>query len=244
VVAGEGQGSKAMLDPNRIYEGDCMAYMKLMPDKSVDLCITDPPYGINFQSSRKIETDRFAILEGDGEVNTAFLSEVYRLLKDGCAAYIFTRWDVYPQWLAAITSVGLEVKNCIIWDRVVHGLGDLEGSYAPQYDMIIFATKGRHILKGNRPKDVIKVQRIDAEKLLHPTQKPVGLIWQLLRASSSPGELVLDPYMGSGTTAVACKQLGRSFIGMEIDPTFCKVAENRLKQVNLSNFFGEENTHA
>ena len=134
-------------------------------------------------------------------------------------------------WLEAIKKAGFNVKNCIIWDRVVHGLGDLKGGYAPTYDMIIFATKERHILKGRRPKDVVRVKRVDADKLVHPTQKPIELIRQLIVNSSNKQDIVLDCYSGSGVVAVACKQLNRNFIGFEISKEYCDIAENRLKYV-------------
>lgn len=120
----------------------------------------------------------------------------------------------------------------------MHGLGDLNGSYAPQYDIIIFATKGRHILKDGRPKDIIKVKRVEPEYLLHPTEKPLSLIKQLVSNSTKQGDTILDPFMGSGTTGVACQQLNRNFIGYEISPDYFKIAEKRINEAKAQKKLG------
>jgi DNA modification methylase len=215
---------------NKIYCMDCLEGLKQIPDNSIDLIVTDPPYGIDFQSARRIEKERFDKIEGDKNIDTKFISECFRILKEGSAIYVFTRWDVNNEWMKAVKDSGFEVKNCIVWDRVIHGMGDLNGCYAPCYDLIIFATKGKHLLKGKRPKDIIKVQRVNAEKLLHPTQKPISLIKQIIENSSLCGDIILDLYNGSGTTTSAAKQLNRKFIGFEISPEYCKIAEQRLAQ--------------
>ena len=216
---------------------DCLEGLKQMEDNSVDLIVTDPPYGIDFQSSWRTETERFDKLKGDNSIDTTFLSECHRIMKDGSAVYLFTRWDVYPQWLEAIKEKGFQVKNLIVWDRVVHGLGDLEGAYGPCHDFCIFATKGRHILRGKRPIDVIRIQRPDPMKIKHPTQKPLELIKRLIKSSSDEGMVVCDPYMGSGTTALACKQTNRDFIGFEIEEKYVNVANKRLQQKTMRGFF-------
>jgi DNA modification methylase len=220
-----------------IKQGDCIELMQQLPAESVDCIITDPPYGINYQSAWRIDSERFDKLDGDLKIDTSCIPLFYRLLKEGSALYIFTRWDVYPEWLNAISRSGFMVKNCLIWDRGIHGLGDLNGCYAPRYDMIIFATKGRHLLKGGRPIDVIKVNRIDPEHLLHPTEKPVKLIRYLIEHSTKEKDIILDSFMGSGTTGVACQQLDREFIGMELNEAYFRIAEKRIneatKQVRL-----------
>ncbi|MFZ5988258.1 MAG: DNA-methyltransferase [Bacillota bacterium] len=208
-----------------------------MPDKSVDLVLTDPPYGIDYQSARRIDTERFSKIDGDQEINHHFIEEAYRLLKEDCGMYIFTRWDVYPKWADKIQSAGFKIKNVIIWDRVIHGLGDLSGSYAPQHDFIIYAIKGKPILKNGRPKDIIRVKRPDVDKMIHPTEKPIKLIRELIVNSTNKGDVVLDCFLGSGTTAIACKQLNRRWVGFEISPEYCKIIEKRLSQKVMTEFF-------
>lgn len=210
--------------------GDSMQFIKELESQSVHCIITDPPYGIDYQSARRIDTERFDKLEGDKEIDVNFIKEAFRILKEGGAFYLFTRWDVFPKWFEATKRAGFNVKNCIIWDRVIHGLGDLEGSYAPMYDMIIFAVKGKHKLKDGRPKDIIRVKRVDADKLVHPTQKPLALVRQLIKNSTNDGDIVFDGYAGSGTTAKACKELNRRYICVEIDKGYFEVMQNQLKQ--------------
>jgi len=215
---------------NKIICGDCLEVMKDIPDNTIDLVVTDPPYGINYQSAWRIDTERFDFIEGDKNINSTFLKDCFRILKEDCGCYIFTRVDVYPEWLKEVEKY-FKIKSVIVWDRIIHGLGDLNGSYAPLYDLIIYAVKGKPILKGNRPKNILRVQRVDSDKLLHPTQKPERLIESLIKNSSNENDIVLDTFLGSGTTAVACKKLNRKFIGIEINSEYCKIAEERLKKV-------------
>jgi len=217
----------------KLINGDCMEVIREIPDRSISCVLTDPPYGIDYQSAWRIDTERFNKLEGDKGIDVGFIKEAFRILKEDGAFYLFTRWDVYPEWIKATKEVGFTIKNCIIWDRVVHGLGDLNGSYAPTYDMIIFAVKGKHILKDKRPKDVIRIKRVDADKLVHPTQKPIELIRHLIKNSTEEGECVFDGYAGSGTTAKACKELNRGYICVEIDKNYFDIMQKRLSQETL-----------
>jgi len=211
----------------QIYHGDCLEILPLL--SSVDLIITDPPYGIDFQSSRRIERCRLPKIKGDTGIDGRFIEVCFEKLKDTGSFYLFTRWDVYPEWLSLLPK-NARIRNCIIWDRVVHGMGDLKNTYAPTYDMILFAIKGKHNLRGKRPKDVIRSKRVDPEKLLHPAQKPIDVIYQLIQSSSDKGDIVLDPFMGSGTTLRAAKDLGRNAIGIEIEKKYCEIAIKRLQQ--------------
>lgn len=216
---------------NKIIQGDCLEVMKQIPDNSIDLIVTDPPYGISFQSAWRIESERFDRLENDDKIDPTFLMEAFRVVNEGGAVYIFTRWDVYVKWFEATKTAGFDVTNCIVWDRMMHGMGDLQGAYAYQHDFIIYATKGKHILRGKRPKDILRVCRPHPNEIVHPTQKPVELLQKLIEKSSDQDDLVLDPFLGSGTTAVACKQLNRKFIGIELNPDYCKIAEQRVKAI-------------
>ena len=228
------------METNKIHNMDCLEGLKQMEDNSVDLIVTDPPYGIDYQSARRTESERFEKIENDDIPKTVFLKDCFKLLKEESAIYLFTRWDVYPLWLKSMKEVGFIIKNCIVWDRMVHGLGDLTGSYAPQHDFIIFATKGRHILKNGRPKDIMKVKRPDVDKMIHPTEKPTALIRQLIKNSSNKEDLVLDPFMGSGSTAKSCVELERNYIGFELSEKYCKVANKRLAQKGVTDFFAQK----
>jgi len=205
-----------------------------MADDSVDLVLTDPPYGIEYQSAWRIDSKRFDPLINDDVILIEWIKESYRVLKDGCALYCFTRWDVYPQWKAEIEAAGFIIKNLIVWDRMVHGLGDLRGCYAPQYDLIVFASKGRHILKNGRPKDVLRYDRVPPEHLTHPTEKPVRLIEELIMNSSRENDLILDPFLGSGTTLISCRRTGRNGCGFELCPDYDEVIRKRIRAKDTS----------
>ena len=108
-------------------------------------------------------------------------------------------------------------------------MGDLEQSYMYNYEMCIYATNGKRKLNGKRTSDVIKQSKGNTSKYQHPTQKPVNLISYLVEKSSDEGETVLDCFMGSGTTGIACQMMNRNFIGIELDPDYFKIAQERIE---------------
>ncbi len=208
--------------------GDCGLHLLGMKSESVHLTVTDPPYGIDFQSGRRITAERFPRVANDDKVDLDFLKDLWRITAPGGAVYLFTRWDVMDEWRRGMKGAGFDVRNAIVWDREVHGLGDLNGGYAPRYDIVLFGAKGKHELRGKRLPDVIRCQRVDADKLLHPMQKPLGILTPFIEASSDPGQVVFDPFMGSGSTGAAAVATGRDFLGIEIDERWHKVASERL----------------
>lgn len=132
-------------------------------------------------------------------------------------------------FIDALKIAGFSVKSVLVWDRVHHGMGDLKGSFAPRYDTCIFAAKGRYILPNGRPDDVIQCQRLNGAELVHPNEKPAALMQQLVEATTKPGALVLDPFAGSGSTLAAAALTGRQFIGVEIDPEYCRIAQRKVQ---------------
>lgn len=134
----------------------------------------------------------------------------------------------------AIECAGYTVKSQVIWDRDWHGLGDLNGQFAPQHDIIWYATKGRFLFPNGRPKSVLRYRRIAAESLVHPTEKPIDLMSYLVEMLSTEGNIILDPFMGSGTTGVACVNLNRNFIGIEKDAHYFEIAKQRIADAQIS----------
>ena len=221
---------------HNVYFGDCVEGMaERLDDDSVDCVITDPPYGIDFQSDHREGTSQFDKIDADESVEAAVdlykrvCSEVSRVLKDGGHFYTFTRWDVYPAFKAVIESQ-FNVKNCIVWRKNNWGMGDLEGAYAPAHEFCIFATLGDgKPLQDGRPSDVVEHGQEHTADYDHPTQKPVPLMADLLENSTREGETVLDPFMGSGTTAVAAIQNDRDYVGFELDEdNYRSVIERRI----------------
>jgi len=228
---------------NIIYNKDCIEGMKELPDNSVDLVVTDPPYGINFQSnSAKIK--RFNVLKNDEKDFDIepFWREIKRVLKKDSSAYIYCRMDVALKWNKII-----EADDFIIIPRGRCSMGNLN-LFSTEYEVFLFKAFGKHKIDAtelkipnnshikNPPKykrrignlwlDVISNQNWESAK--HPTQKHLSSISKAIMVSSKKGDVVLDPFIGSGTTALACKKLNRQFIGYEIDPQYYKISLERL----------------
>lgn len=125
---------------------------------------------------------------------------------------------------------GLTVKSVIVWDRKAHGMGDLKAQFAPRHDVVIFATKGKYEFPGKRPDDVIACPKVSNASLIHPNEKPIDLMAQLIEATTEPGALILDPFAGSGATLAAAAKTGRQYIGVEIDPQYSKIAADRAAE--------------
>lgn len=224
----------------KLIHGDCLEVMKTIPDESVDMVLADAPYGARRPSARRKDAEQFDEISGNDGVCGAWLVGAERVLKEGGAVYVFVCWDRLGEWQEKMVEAGLRARSCIVWDKVVHGLADLRTCWAPQYEMILFAAKGRHTLRGTRPKDILTVQRVDPLKLVHPYEKPMSLISMLIKASSDKGQTVLDPFMGSGTTGVAAIKTGREFIGIEIDRGYFDIAKRRIERASQRKGFFQE----
>jgi site-specific DNA-methyltransferase (adenine-specific) len=218
------------MEINKIYQGDCLEVMKGFPDKSIDMILTDPPYGIDYQSAWRTATLRKDKINNDKTPFIQWLKDAYRITKDTGTLMCFCRWDVQEQFRSKIEEAGYIIKSQVIWDRMIHGMGDLKGSFAPQHDIIWFATKGNFKFPDKRPTSIIRSQRVDAEKLLHPNEKPISLMKKIILSLTKKEEIILDPMCGGGSTLLAAKELGRKYIGIEISPEYCKIANERLAQ--------------
>ena len=207
-----------------IYHGDCRDILPGLG--AVDLVLTDPPYGIGYQSNSRGE--KFDAVVGD----TAIMTEWLDLVSCNALA-VFCRWDVLGDWRAGMMR-SHNMRGCIVWSKGGGGLGDLGRSYAPDYELCLYATSDSWHIPGKRHGSVWQCQGAAAGQYAHPTQKPVGImklaIERLGSTSRSGDGTILDPFMGSGTTLRAAKDLGRKAIGIEIEETYCEIAVKRLKQ--------------
>ena len=217
-----------------LHLGDCLEIMPTLQAGSIDAIITDPPYGIDYQSARRTDKTQWKPkINNDKEPFLAWLPEAYRVTKDGGALICFCRWDVEGEFKKEIEKAGFEVKSQIIWDKVIHGMGDLESSFAPQHENIWFATKGKFKFHNYRPKSVIRCSRVPAEDMIHPNEKPVSLFSSLIEPLVTTKGIVLDCFMGSGNSGVASRRLDRNYIGIDNDPKHFGNAEKRIKQATL-----------
>jgi site-specific DNA-methyltransferase (adenine-specific) len=194
-----------------IYHGDCR---DIIPEiEQPDLIITDPPYGMDFQSNHRAQKHLKII--GDKELDTGTI----RLFIDAakCGVYAFCRWDNLKDMPPP--------KSVLCWIKNNWSMGDLQHEHGRQWEAICFYPKENHKFIKRIP-DVINADRTG--NFDHPTEKPSGLLHILIEANE--GEVVLDPYMGSGTTLRAAKDLGRKAIGIEIEEKYCEIAVKRLAQ--------------
>jgi len=236
---------------NKVIHADCMSILPNIESGSIDLIVTDIPYGISYKSSRqtfcgrsgvevhKDKEEYFSQIANDSEMPIEWIPEAYRVLKDYTAMYIFCHWSKWHILYPEIERHGFAVKNMIILNKSNHGMGDLKGGYAPKHELLCFATKGRHILKGNsRMNDVCDVPvKYSGSKRMHPNEKPECWVSPCIRNSTINGDVVLDPFAGCGTTANVCKKMGRRFVAIEIDEKHYLSAEKRLSE-NQVDLFG------
>jgi site-specific DNA-methyltransferase (adenine-specific) len=245
------QRIETLADGITLYCGDCRAILPTL--RSVDAIITDPPYGNSnhdgdynavLNAHRGIENKPIA---NDDEVSMrevvdAMLTEAARLLpKDRSACCVFTSGGGGPRltftWLAErMNRGGLEFFHSLIWDKRNPGLGQ---RYRRQHEMIMVAHRAGGRIRWNVDNRLVPnvLSMMPPRERQHPNEKPLELIAELVDTHSNPGDHILDPFMGSGTTGVAAIRLGRKFTGVEIDPLHfdiaCKRIQEELKQPDM-----------
>ena len=214
-----------------LYNGDCLEVMdKLIKDGiKVDAIITDPPYGMSFQSNYR--KNKYNKIENDSGLKwiNEFVDKAYDVLNNDTHLYCFCSFhnvDIFKQAL----EKKFKVKNILIWEKNNTSMGDLKGDYAPKYEMIIYCHKGRKTLNGRRDSNILRYKRTGNKN--HPTEKPVDLLEFLISKSTNEEEIVLDPFAGSGSTGVACKNTNRNFIGIELDENYFKIAKERIEKAH------------
>ena len=213
----------------QLFHGDCLTVMAGMEAGSVSAVVTDPPYGIDYQSARRIDKSKWKPkIQNDKTPFLGWAGMAYQLCTPMGCILVFYRWDVQTAFVDELEQNKWVVKSQIIWDKVSHGMGDLNGEFAPQHENILFGRKTEFTFPGDRPKTVFRCNRVPPEQLLHPNQKPVSLLSALIESVSNPGDTILDPFMGSGTTGVAALLTGRHFIGIELDESHFAIAQARI----------------
>ena len=223
---------------NYIDNIDCLEGLKEVPDNSVDLIVTDPPYFLsmghagsntNAKNSEQLASNRAF---NDLAICTPFYKQLFaeyrRVLKETGSFYFFTDWRGYAYYFPLINQE-LPVRNLIVWDKK-SGPGSF---YSFAHEFVIFGTYlsktksgvGTNVWRESGFNSGAK--KTNGDKV-HPTQKPWELIAKMIENSSEPGGVVLDTFMGSGTTAVAALKTGRSFIGFELDENYHAIAQQRI----------------
>lgn len=212
-----------------LYCGDCLEIMPLFADKSVDLVLTDPPYGMEYQSAWRIATPRFDKIANDDNLDWLpdFLYQCFRIQSNNSHIYLFCNDYCISDFKRQIKYVGYNPKRALVWVKNNHTSGDLFGDYGNKTEFIVFAHKGQRDLNGKRETNVLRYDR--ETDLLHPTQKPISINGFFILKSSNEYDLILDPFAGSGTTAVACINTKRRYILIEKEEKYCEIAKRRIE---------------
>jgi DNA modification methylase len=207
-----------------IYCGDCRDVLRALRSESVDMVLTDPPYGVDYRGRWCSDWEAIAGDEAPGVMLPAF-AEIWRLLKPNSFCLSFYAWPHADEFLSAWKLIGFRPVSHLVCVKNNIGLGYFSRS---QHETAYLLAKGHPARPVVATGDVFTWDREPVT--YHPTQKPLQVISRLLSTFTREDALVLDPFMGSGTTLVAARNLGRRAIGIEIDERYCEIAVQRLAQ--------------
>lgn len=227
-----------------LYNENCLDTLKTIPNESIDLIVTDPPYKITSRGSsgtmggywKSDIAKKGQIFKNNNISCKEYLPEFYRILKEKTICYVMCNNTNLQEMINVGIECGFSFVKCLIWEKGNKICGRY---YMNCFEYIILFRKGgdRTINYCGTP-DILKVpiKKLKGEdgKNLHDTEKPVELMEILVKNSSNENEIVLDSFMGIGSTGVACKNLKRQFIGVEIDEKYFNIARNRIVGIDLS----------
>ena len=227
---------------------------RLMDGVKADMVFTDPPYGYNYQSNYRTQSEKFNVLENDDKILDFFQS-----IKNTVVGFVFvcTTWKTADEWIELFKKY-YDLTNVIIWDKGGGGIGDLFHTFSTDYEMILVCNNGQE-LRGKRygsvwnftdteiskmkKEELLKIvleqkeyysiwkqKKDNPNKYVHPTQKPVALSARAIRSSTDFEGVVLDCFGGSGSTLIACEQLNRKCYMCELDEHYCSVIIERWEQ--------------
>jgi site-specific DNA-methyltransferase (adenine-specific) len=231
---------------SEIIHGDCREILSILDfTRPIDCLLTDPPYGVDFQSTygkneedreryqRKIADDHG--VEDAIESFDATMKLIAPNMADECEIYVFSAWQVAPEWqhyLGSLGHLGIELRQLLIWEKGYPGIGDVKYNWGCGHEFIYYLKKGKRPVPYRRS-GILHVDKVRPGTNVHPTQKPTALLKILIEYSTDEGDLVFDPYAGSGSTVVAAQELGRIGIGIEVEEDYVTSARSRLSQGGL-----------
>ena len=216
----------------KLYNDDCLNVLKDIEDNTIDLVVTDPPYevitggrngGVKGKPSG-ILTENKQLMKSIPKADL-WLSECFRVMKDGTHIYIMTNTLNLTNYLNIINDVGFKLHNLLVWNK---NNTTPNRWYMKNCEYVIFARKGFAKSINNPSSQTVHGYNNIIGNKKHPTEKPVDLMKLYVGNSSQVGDTVLDPFMGVGSTGVACKELGRNFIGVELDKQYFDIAKERV----------------
>lgn len=214
----------------------------LVGSDKIDLLLTDPPYGVGYVEGKqeflntihKGNDKKFSVIEGDGTeqdyyaFSHSWLMAVRTHLSSKNAFYIFNGDTKLREILNAFFDLGYTKSALLIWLKNSHVVGRKD--YHPQHELILYGWYGRHEFFGNHDKTALFYPKPSKSKL-HPTMKPPALLRRLIYHSTKPGDVVLDPFGGSGSTLIACEHLKRKCLLVECDEKYCQTIIDRWQKL-------------
>lgn len=227
------------LELNRIYQMDCIEGMKLIPDGSVNLLLTDPPYNVSMKSNfHTMGRKGVDFGEWDKEFNQIeWLETACNKISKGGSVVVFNDYKNIGLMRTVLESKGFIIKEMIVWKKSNPMPRNRDRLYVTSIEVALWAVKG----KGwafNRQREtyenaIFEQPVVNHKKRIHPTQKPIEIFEELVKIHSNENDVVLDCFMGSGTTAVACELNNRKWIGFEMESEYIELANKRLDKIQL-----------
>jgi DNA modification methylase len=225
------------LELNTIYQVDCSEGMKIIPNDSVSLLLTDPPYNVsqksNFHTMGRTGVD---FGEWDKDFNqTLWLEIACDKVKKGGSAIIFNDYKNIGIMKETLENKGFVIKEMLVWKKSNPMPRNRDRLYVTSIEIAIWAVKGKGWAY-NRQKEtyenaIFEYPIVNHKKRVHPTQKPIELIEDIIKIHSNEGDVVLDCFMGSGTTAVACEKNNRRWLGFEVEDEYIEKANKRILEL-------------
>lgn len=233
---------------NQLICGDALEFMSDLPESSIDLVVADPPYNLGKDYGNNTDLKAWGEYE---EFTRNWLGQAIRVLKPSGSIYVFMGVRFISRLFLLLESeFALNFNGWITW-HYTQGMGRKQG-FSPRHEDILYFTKTqnftfnlddiripqkyyreRNNMAGTNPGDVWEFSHVhycSAEREAHPTQKPEALLERIIKASSNPDDLILDPFVGSGTTCKVAKVLGRRWLGVDINPEYIAMSQRRLEE--------------
>ena len=215
-----------------IYHGDCLDILPTLGMASVDVVATDPPYVIGAVSAGSLgsKSGGWADMMNSAAWFTSWYRMASRALRADGAMWSFLNWRTLPVVMRAALDAQMPIASLAVWDKQWIGPGGPVG-LRPSYELVALLPKPDFTVKDRGVADVIQHKVGSHKPDGHPAQKPVGVVRRILEIHDpAPSSVVLDPFLGSGTTAIAARELGLRCIGIEAEERWCEVAATRLAQ--------------
>ena len=207
---------------------DCFEIMENMINKNikVDMILTDPPYGIDLTPQRTTSKFKNTKVKNDDSLEwlPKFVDYTYELTKN--IAVVFCGWQNVDKFKMAFEKKFV-IKNILVWNKDWFGMGN---NYRPNYELILLMCKTNLKTKSKNKSNILTYRRLSPQKLTHSCEKPVPLLEDLIFELTDEGNVILDCFMGTGSTGVACMNTNRHFIGIELDENYFNIAKERLEK--------------